>query len=335
MVSPADITVVVPSFGRHEVLVETTEQIVALAPPPGAVIIVDQTPSHPSSIENRLRRLEENTGVRRLRLDRPSQPAAMNVGLLTARTPYVLFVDDDIVPCPGLAGAHASALDRLARAGLDGSCVMGQILQPGQHVIDAREWKPPWIAFPSVPFNADAPTFIVEAAAGNLSVHREHAIAVGGFDENFKGAAHKCDTEFAFRVIRSGRRVLFEPRASVRHLKTPTGGIRSRGDYLRTWRPHFPVGSYYLALRLGLPHSVSKIGLLLLRCATTRHHLRRPWYVPATLLSNSLGLFWALSLWLRRPRLIVDGATRRTRLAPLGDPGEADTETAGVMRRTA
>lgn len=36
----------------------------------------------------------------------------------------------------------------------------------------------------------------------------------------------------------------------------------------------------------------------------TRHHLRRPWWIPVTFFAEGLGFLWALSLALRGPRLL-------------------------------
>src|SRR5437868_3122650 len=73
------------------------------------------------------------------------------------------------------------------------------------------------------PFNSAIPAQVANVMAGNLSVRREMALAVGGFDENFVGVAYRFETEFCRRLLRAGGRVLFQPAASIHHLRTPTG----------------------------------------------------------------------------------------------------------------
>jgi len=34
----------------------------------------------------------------------------------------------------------------------------------------------------------------------------------------------------------------------------------------------------------------------------TRHHLRRPWWIPLTLIAELRGMAWALALFLRGPK---------------------------------
>ncbi len=40
------------------------------------------------------------------------------------------------------------------------------------------------------------------------------------------------------------------------------------------------------------------------RSVRTRHHLRHPWWIPGTLVSEFLGFLWALSLMAEGPKLI-------------------------------
>ena len=39
-----------------------------------------------------------------------------------------------------------------------------------------------------------------------------------------------------------------------------------------------------------------------LRAVMTRHHLRRPWWIPVTLVAELSGMAWALLLYARGPR---------------------------------
>ena len=41
-----------------------------------------------------------------------------------------------------------------------------------------------------------------------------------------------------------------------------------------------------------------------LRAISTRHHLRRPWGIPATLIAEFAGMVWALALAIRGPRYV-------------------------------
>ena len=41
-----------------------------------------------------------------------------------------------------------------------------------------------------------------------------------------------------------------------------------------------------------------------LRAISTRHHLRRPWWIPATLIAEFSGMAWSLALAARGPRYV-------------------------------
>ncbi len=239
-----------------------------------------------------------------VRLSRPSIPAAMNAGLGRARSEIVLFLDDDVVPGPALIAAHREAHRRFG-AGV----VAGQVLQPGE--------EPAVGPFARYRFRSTERCHVVEAIGANFSIRRELAFAIGGIDENFVRAAYAYEAELCARAIAEGAAVLFEPGASVRHLRAPAGGTRSYGSHLRTILPGHSVGAFYGILRTSSPAAApAKIVGRLARSIRTRHHLRRPWWIPVTLVAEGLGLCWAVGLAARGPRLLTvapagtrDGAT--------------------------
>jgi GT2 family glycosyltransferase len=136
---------------------------------------------------------------------------------------------------------------------------------------------------------------------GNFSVPRSTALALGGFDENFMRVAYRFEAEFAHRWRQAGGRIWFEPAACLHHLKDGSGGTRSYGSHLTTWRPDHAVGAYYFSLRS------RQWGELLSRpwrAVATRHHLRHPWHIIGTWLAEAQGLWWAWRLWRSGPKLI-------------------------------
>ena len=103
------ISIVIPTFDRGDVLLDTVRALFALRDRADEVLIIDQTPQPPASVAKQLQNWEKAGAVRWLRLDRPSIPRAMNVGLQSAASEIVLFLDDDIVPGPRLVAAHRAA----------------------------------------------------------------------------------------------------------------------------------------------------------------------------------------------------------------------------------
>ncbi len=290
------ITIAIPTYNRGAILVETIERLFALTPAPDAILIADQTKRHPSDVEQLLRAWHARGAIRWMRLDEPSIPKAMNDALVAARTDLVLFFDDDLIPGANIVEAHVSAHrdDEIW-------AVAGQVLQPGESPEPPTANRQPPTAL-DFRFNSTDGTFITNVMAGNLSVKRERALAIGGFDENFVGAAYRFETDFAMRIAASGGRIWFEPKASIRHLQLSTGGLRSYGDHRSAAVPAHSAGDYYFALhhRPGFWRYVAR---RLVQNVATLYLATHPWLIPAKLIGETRGLLLARKLHRKGRRL--------------------------------
>ena len=285
------VTVVIPTYRRESVLLDTLAYVLALSPAPDEIILIDQTETHEPGTAEALRSLSEAGKVNWQRLQEPSIPKAMNHGLTTATHEVVLFLYDDIRPSPDLIAAHAEARDRLGDV-----IVAGRVVQP---------WHA-GVTFPAEEkfhFACIKAQWINEFMGGNFSIRRATAVALGGFDENFVRVAYRFESEFAFRFRASGRKIWYEPKASIDHLKASGGGTRAYGGLLTTMKPDHAVGVYYYCLRTGATVEFLR---RFFRAATTRFHLRHPWYIPVTMIGELRGIAWALRLWLQGPRYVGD-----------------------------
>ncbi len=302
------ITVAIPTYGREAVLVETLRLVLALEPGPTELLVVDQTPRHEEATEAALAAWAESGAIRRLRLSPPSITRAMNTGLVEAHSPVVLFLDDDVIPAPGLIAAHAAAY-----ANPSVWAVVGQVLQPGETPDDIpppAERNGLWRGL-GFPFNSTERSVVHNVMAGNLSVQRDQAMEVGGFDENFVRVAYRFETDFARRIWQAGGRVRFEPAASIRHLRATAGGTRTYIDHRRSHRPDHSVGDYYYALRHGGRwECCAYCARRMILAVATRYHLRRPWWIVPKLLGELRGLLMARRLAAAGPRLL-EGNTER------------------------
>lgn len=291
----AGVSAVIPTFERGRVLVDTVKALLNLDVPPSEILVVDQTRTHEPATAHTLQVFNNAGKIRWVKLPRPSITHAMNIGLQLSANEIVLFLDDDIVPGNWLVKAH---LDAQARG--DSNIVAGQVLQPGELPIDLEPIGE------GLRFCSNRSGFISEVMGGNFSVKRSLAIRLGGFDENFVQAAYRFEAEFVERALAVGEMIFFEPQATIRHLRAGEGGTRSFGNHLRTIRPGHSVGEYYYLLRSrDAPSCFLKMLKRPLRAISTRHHLKHPWWIPATLIAEALGFGWALLLGLHGPRLIT------------------------------
>jgi len=276
------LTIAIPTYNRQAIAVETVVRLLAFGVP---IVVVDQTPTPHEPLAA--------LPIRLIRLPEPSIPRAMNIAVEAAGGELVLFLDDDVVPAAGLVAAHVDAhRDEAVWA------VAGQILQPGERAerivqpADDLELR----------FNADEARFVTYVMAGNLSVKRRRFLELGGFDENFVGAAYRFETDFALRVAAAGGKIRFEPAASIRHLKLASGGLRSFGDHRSSPSPAHTAGDYYFALYHRPP--LWRYTLRRLRAnVLTRFHATHPWTIPAKLVGELRGLLLARRLHRRGRRL--------------------------------
>jgi GT2 family glycosyltransferase len=293
MTSSVFITIAIPTYGRDQVLVDTIRHVLALIPPPAEVIVLDQTEKHVPEVVRTLEALHASAAIRWLRLPVPLIPGAMNRGLLEASHEFVLFLDDDIIPHPGLVEAHASALEKTGAA-----LVAGRIIQPWQEGRDFSDES-------TFHFASLSPAWISDFMGTNFSVRRDTVLRIGGFDERFVRVAYNFESEFAYRLRCAGYQIYYEPAAVVHHLKVSGGGTRTFGDHLRSYRPNHAVGAYYFILRTWSGwQSLGRLFGRPLRAITTRHHLCRPWWIAATLIAEFSGMVWALMLAAQGPRYL-------------------------------
>ena len=260
------ITIAIPTYNRGAILVETIERLLTLTPRADAIVIADQTKAHPVDVASRLGDWEREGVIRWMRLPEPSIPRAMNDALEAATTDLVLFFDDDLIPDTNIVAAHVNA-----HGNEEVWAVAGQVLQPGE---DPTHHQSP-ITPLDFRFNSTHSQFITNVMAGNLSVKRHRALRIGGFDENFVGAAYRFETDFAMRIANAGGKIWFEPKASIRHLQLQTGGLRSYGDHRSAPVPAHSAGDYYFALQ-HMPHFWRYAARRVVQNVATRHLATHP-----------------------------------------------------------
>jgi SAM-dependent methyltransferase/GT2 family glycosyltransferase len=328
-ISPREVSVAIPTYRRGDILLRTLDHLFRLDPPPGEILVVDQTEAQPAEVERELRRMESEGRIRLLRFSPPSIPRAMNTGLREAKGAVVLFVDDDVEPARDLVAAHA------ARYAGGCAAVCGQVLQPGEVPDPAANAGPRAVGFLAdldFRFCGTREAEVANVISCNLSVDRAEALAIGGFDEQFIGSAYRYETDFARRLAGAGRRILFAPEASVRHLRLATGGTRSQGDHLARPSPLHSFGDYYFAFRhaRGMERA-AYVARRLFRETINRYSLRHPGVVPRKCWSEVRAMAWA---WRRRkqglplavprgnPKMFYDDQYRGDRYAAYASPAE-------------
>jgi GT2 family glycosyltransferase len=274
-----NISIVIPSYRREQVLLDSISALLELEYTATEILVVDQTEQHEAKTIEQLEIWQIADQIRWIKQKKPSITGAMNHGLCKARSPLVLFLDDDITPHPKLVLNHV----RAHNFDCELWATVGQVIQPWQ---EAEELDPPRKMNGlqkdfDFPFNSTRDAEVQNVMAGNLCVNRERALSIGGFDENFVGAAYRFETDFARRVINAGGKILFVGSAGIDHLRVKTGGTRSEGNHMASASPLHGFGDYYYAFKQGSSVEAWKYSLQrLLREVRTRFHLTHPWWIP-------------------------------------------------------
>ncbi len=198
------LSVVVLSFNRRDALERTLRELTSQGVLAAGVdsetqrcssevIVVDNT-----STDGTLEMLAADfPGVRVVALPRNVGVTGFNLGVREARGRYVLILDDDSWPQPGVVEKALAFLDANQRT----AAVALHPRHPGSH---RSEWR----------FARRARSFWPVMGCGNI-VRREAWAAVGGYEELF--FLYRNDTDLALKLLASGQDVYFDPDWTVWH----------------------------------------------------------------------------------------------------------------------
>ncbi|ULN43038.1 HAD-IIIA family hydrolase [Mycolicibacterium crocinum] len=184
-----EFSVVIPTIGRASLQRLLTALQATPQPVPQCVVLVDDRPGDVTPL-----RIDTTLPVQALRSGGRGPAAARNVGWRAVRTPWVAFVDDDVIPARGWFAALAADLAAADASGAAGSQGVIDVPRPtGRRSTDDER---------RTEALADA-----QWITADMAYRRAALVAAGGFDERFP-RAYREDADLALRITEAGRQIV-------------------------------------------------------------------------------------------------------------------------------
>ena len=203
-------SIVIPTYQRPEGLRNCLSGIMAIEyeRTEFEVIIVDD--GSDADLAEVVQAFRGDLDLRLLYQDSNLGPAAArNHGAEKAKGDYLLFLDDDCIPCRNWLTTFDAHLDGKTNLAIGGNCTNGlsdSVFSEAQQMMMDYLYQY---------YNRD-PEHAAFCATNNLAVPRQAFLHAGGFDSSFSRAAGE-DREFSDRWIRSGAHMKFVTEAPVYH----------------------------------------------------------------------------------------------------------------------
>jgi HAD superfamily hydrolase (TIGR01662 family) len=183
-------SIVIPTIGR-DCLADLLDALaVGWGPEPERIVVVDdrRDPDRPLPVDRAARRL----AVQVISGDGRGPAAARNRGWQECRSPWIAFLDDDVVPEAMWSQRLVGDIDRL---GHDAAASQGRIFVPLPAGRRATDWERNVSGLERARW-----------ATADMAYRRSALEALGGFDERFPRAFRE-DADLALRAVAAGYRI--------------------------------------------------------------------------------------------------------------------------------
>ena len=216
------VSIVIPVFNRVDLTRNCLAAVHAKTTGNFEIIVVDNASSDGTG---EFLRQQEKIGAIRLITNTVNGgfSRACNQGAEAARSPLVLFLNNDTVVTPGWAEAMIQAASR-PKVGIVGAKLLyadNRIQHAGIGFINGIPDHPFRFASPDAPaVNQFRELDMVTAAC--LLIHRDLFLQLAGFDESYRNGVE--DIDLCVRVRALNFKVVYEPKAVVYHLEGQSAG---------------------------------------------------------------------------------------------------------------
>ncbi|MBE2286299.1 MAG: glycosyltransferase [Prosthecobacter sp.] len=201
-------SIIIPTCNRTHDLRLCVEKLVTQLPADGSVELIVTDDGATAASRDML--AAEFPAVRWVQGPRLGPAANRNRGAVVARGEWLIFLDDDLLPEPGLVPAYLAAM-RPASASL---CVLEGATR--------RDPQPPSLLW-EAPQKLRALTYL--SCSCNFAIRSATYRLMEGFDERYRGGVYAEDTDLSARLTRAGYEVQFVPDAKAVHPLRPVPDV--------------------------------------------------------------------------------------------------------------
>ncbi|HVE69381.1 MAG TPA: glycosyltransferase [Solirubrobacteraceae bacterium] len=216
-----ELSVVIPTFRRHEVLARTLDALdrqTAGLTSLEVLVVDDAQEDDPDAVARAVDAERRPYPVRQLHRERPGVSAARNAGWRAAAAPLVLFLGDDMLSSPTLVAEHLDWHRRHPEAEV---AVLGHVSWARElRVTGFMRWLEDGIQFDYSTLEGSEASW-THFYASNLSIKRALLDRSGGFDEERFPFGYE-DLDLGRRLADLGMRLLYVREAEVEHLHLST-----------------------------------------------------------------------------------------------------------------
>ncbi len=204
-------SVVIPTYNRRESLTKVLDGLAKQSCPASWFEVLVVSDGSTDGTADMLKAAVYPFDLRSFEQANAGPAAARNLGVLEAKAPFIVFLDDDVVPAPEFMAEHARAHAESADMVVIGPMLPApdptspwvhwetEILEKQYRCVEEGVWKVTPRQF----------------YTGNASVLRRHILEAGGFDTSFRRSE---DVELAFRLQKLGLRFAFHRAAAATHI---------------------------------------------------------------------------------------------------------------------
>lgn len=303
-------SIIVPSYRRFTPLLNTLEDLQKQNYSDFEIVVVDQNPTWPEELQSRLETIQKDPRIFWISQEEPEVVIARNKAVEKAQGDILIFIDDDVeIRDESFIHKHLINFNDptihvvAGRECSQESAFEASINEPKSEIKKISNLSPlqQTLWFDR---NSNEPMEVCTFSTCNGSIRKSAFLAVGGFDENFRGNSYGDDYDLILRLNKLGYKSIYDPKPWLVHLRVPMGGLRmsdlkNKVNHVVTY-----TGFWLFLLRHGTSNMYWHLlfNHVLRKTIFLRINLTRPWRQLFVIPGVILGFFRAYRLLLKGPR---------------------------------